>query len=105
MSHGVTKRTKPEDSEGLFTYLFMVFLEPIARCGLPKESPYEGNPESSCLGFVPLCLERSGRETSQMQRAETSSWIRYAWARRWGSVLRSKDSRYGFGALARWPKP
>ncbi|WP_162071480.1 hypothetical protein [Lentimonas sp. CC4] len=40
-----------------------------------------------------------------MQRAETSSWVRYAWGRRWGSVLRSKDSRYGFGALARWPKP
>ncbi|CAA7078106.1 Unannotated [Lentimonas sp. CC4] len=61
--------------------------------------------ECLCHGFLPLCLERSGPETSQMQRAETSSWIRYAWVRRWGSVLRSKDSRYGFGALALWPKP
>ncbi|CAA7183529.1 hypothetical protein, partial [Lentimonas sp. CC8] len=53
---GVSQRhkgTKCEDAEGLFTYLFLVCLEPIARCGLPKESPYEGNPESSCLGFVP----------------------------------------------------
>ncbi|CAA6692429.1 MULTISPECIES: hypothetical protein, partial [unclassified Lentimonas] len=43
--------------------------------------------------------ERSGRETLQMQRAETSSWIRYTWVRCWGSVLRSKDSRY---ALVLW---
>ncbi|WP_162071488.1 hypothetical protein [Lentimonas sp. CC4] len=34
-----------------------------------------------------------------MQRAETSSWVRYTWVRRWGSVLQSKDPRYGFGSV------
>ncbi|CAA6691359.1 Unannotated [Lentimonas sp. CC19] len=66
-------------------------------------------PGSATLGFGAgvLCCGLKIRATLWCYGSvvETSSWLRYTWARRWGSVLRSKDSRYGFGALALWPKP
>ncbi|WP_162071487.1 hypothetical protein [Lentimonas sp. CC4] len=76
----------------------------LRRCNGPKPVPGSA---TLGLGAGVLCCGLKTRATLWCYGSvvETSSWLRYAWARCWGCVLRSKDSRYGFGALARWPKP
>ncbi|CAA6677688.1 Unannotated [Lentimonas sp. CC4] len=53
------------------------------------------------LGAGVLCCGLKTRATALVLGAvvETSSWLRYTLARCLGSVLRSKDSRYGWGSV------